>query len=217
MRQMLSQSVPQVFSSIITIISVLVAMVFLNAPPDRACAFHGGSHVYRYGKSRREIFKILYPEAKDLGECKRFYRRNGERTNHQGVLSRRRIKKEFDIRNEELCVQTAKANKYANILMHIMGNLGNLQYVLVAVIGGALAIGGDVGLTVGSIASFLTFVKGTSAIPSAKSHNEVNSVVMALAGAQRVFDLMDQKVRRRFRLHHACECYGKRRATYRNR
>ncbi len=193
MRQMLSQSVPQVFSSIITIISVLVAMVFLSIPLTVLVLFMVAVMYTVTAKVGGKSSKYFTQRQKTLGSVNGFIE---EMVNGQKIIKvfchEEESKKEFDIRNEELCVQTAKANKYANILMPIMGNLGNLQYVLVAVIGGALAIGGDVGLTVGSIASFLTLSRNFSN-PVSQVSQQVNSVVMALAGAQRVFDLMDQK------------------------
>ena len=193
MRQMLSQSVPQVFSSIITIISVLIAMVFLSIPLTVLVLFMVAVMYTVTAKVGGKSSKYFMQRQKTLGSVNGFIE---EMVNGQKIIKvfchEEESKKEFDIRNEELCVQTAKANKYANILMPIMGNLGNLQYVLVAVIGGALAIGGDIGLTVGSIASFLTLSRNFSN-PVSQVSQQVNSVVMALAGAQRVFDLMDQK------------------------
>ncbi|MBQ2084106.1 MAG: ABC transporter ATP-binding protein, partial [Firmicutes bacterium] len=98
----------------------------------------------------------------------------------------------FDVKNEDLRVQTTRANSYSNILGPIMNNIGNLQYVVIAIVGGAIAIRGTSGLTLGDLAAFLTLSKNF-ARPVSMISQQINSVVMALAGAQRVFDLMDEK------------------------
>jgi ATP-binding cassette subfamily B protein len=97
----------------------------------------------------------------------------------------------FDSRNDELYDCAAKANTYANILMPIMGNLGNLQYALIAVLGGALAIGGVGGLTLGGIAAFLQLSRSFT-MPITQVSQQINAIVMALAGAGRIFRLMDE-------------------------
>jgi ATP-binding cassette subfamily B protein len=101
-------------------------------------------------------------------------------------------KKEFDKKNDDLCEQATAANRFANILMPIMGNIGNLQYVLIAAVGGALAIAGVGGVTLGAIASFLSLSKSFSG-PIGQISMQVNSIIMALAGAERIFGLMDEK------------------------
>ena len=98
----------------------------------------------------------------------------------------------FDKHNNELCENATNANRFANILMPVMGNLGNLQYVLIAVVGGALALGGIGGLTLGKIASFLQLSRSFTQ-PISQISQQLNMVVMAMAGAQRVFDLMDEE------------------------
>ena len=103
-----------------------------------------------------------------------------------------KAKEEFDKRNDELCRNATEANKFANILMPIMGNLGNLQYVLLAIVGGAMAISGFEGLTLGALASFLQLSKSFTQ-PISQVSQQLNMVVMALAGAGRIFALMDEK------------------------
>jgi ATP-binding cassette, subfamily B, multidrug efflux pump len=98
---------------------------------------------------------------------------------------------DFDQKNDELFGNADKANRYANIFMPIMVNIGNLQYVLIAIAGGALAIGGVGGLTLGGIASFLTLSKSFSQ-PITQIAQQLNSVIMAFAGAERIFKLMDE-------------------------
>lgn len=101
-------------------------------------------------------------------------------------------KKKFDQLNDELCESATNANKFANILMPIMGNIGNLHYALTAILGGILAINGIGGLTLGGIASFLQFTRSFT-MPFSQLSQQLNAIVMALAGAGRIFDLMDQE------------------------
>ena len=103
-----------------------------------------------------------------------------------------KAKEIFDQKNEELCKDASAANSFANILMPIMGNLGNLQYVLLATIGGTMALGGVGGMTVGTIASFLQLSRSFMN-PISQISNQLNMVVMALAGAERIFKLMDEE------------------------
>ena len=99
-------------------------------------------------------------------------------------------KAHFDEINDELCKNMTTANKFANILMPMLNNLGNLEYVLVAIIGGAIAIKGNGALTIGSIATFLQLTQSFNQ-PIMQMSNQLNSVVMALAGAGRIFELID--------------------------
>ena len=103
-----------------------------------------------------------------------------------------KAKENFDKINEELCENVNKANKYANILMPILNNLGNLEYALVAIIGGYLSIKGNYSLTVGAIASFLQLTKSFNH-PIMQLSQQINYVIMAFAGADRIFKLMDQE------------------------
>jgi ATP-binding cassette subfamily B protein len=101
-------------------------------------------------------------------------------------------KKNFDKVNDELFENMFSANKYANILMPVMMILGNLQYVLVAIVGGLLAVNGISAITVGTIAAFLQLTRNFNQ-PIARISQQINSVIVALAGASRIFELMDEK------------------------
>lgn len=101
-------------------------------------------------------------------------------------------KKQFDLLNEELCHNATKANRFANILMPVMANIGNIQYVLIAIVGGALAAIGIGGITLGAIAGFLQLSR-TLSMPVSHLSQQLNSIVMALAGAKRIFNLMDER------------------------
>ncbi len=192
MRQMLSQSIPQVFSSLLTILFVLAAMVALS--PLLTLVVLGMVVVIfkvtaRIGGKSAEYFKR---RQKVLGEVNGYAEEmlNGQKVIQ--VFSREKaVRETFDEKNQELFEHTTRANRYGIMLMPILGNLGNLQYVLLAVAGGMLAIGGGSSLTLGSLASFLTLSKSFSN-PVSQISQQINSVVMALAGARRVFDLMDE-------------------------
>lgn len=94
--------------------------------------------------------------------------------------------------NDELCESAYNANKFANLIGPINAQLGNLSYVVCAIVGGAMALGGFAGLTLGKLASFLTFNKSFN-MPISQVSQQLNSIVMAQAGAKRVFDLLDEK------------------------
>lgn len=192
MRQMLSQSIPQVFSSLLTIVFVLAAMAAIS--PLLTLLVLGMVLVIfqvtaRIGGKSAEHFK---KRQAVLGQVNGYVEEmiNGQKVVQ--VFSREKaVKKDFDEKNDELFIQTAKANRYGLILMPILGNLGNLQYVLIAVAGGLLAMGDHSALTLGGLASFLTLSKNFSN-PVSQISQQINSVVMALAGARRIFDLMDE-------------------------
>ena len=192
MRQMLSQSIPQVFSSLLTIVFVLAAMAAIS--PLLTLLVLGMVLVIfqvtaRIGGKSAEHFK---KRQAVLGQVNGYVEEmiNGQKVVQ--VFSREKaVKEDFDEKNDELFIQTAKANRYGLILMPILGNLGNLQYVLIAVAGGLLAMGDHSALTLGGLASFLTLSKNFSN-PVSQISQQINSVVMALAGARRIFDLMDE-------------------------
>ncbi len=196
LRQMLSQSIPQLINSTVTIVTVFCAMVytswlltifvliciFLMLQVTKMIAGRSG--------------KYFAAQQQSIGKVNGFIE---EMISGQKVVKvfchEEKAKKDFDALNEELFVNADQANKYANILMPIMGNLGNLQYVLIALIGGALATAGISGLTLGAIVAFLTLSKSFTQ-PVTQIAQQLNSVVMALAGAERIFELMDEEPER---------------------
>ena len=193
LRQMLSQSIPQMFSSAISIISVFCAMVYISLPLTAlvivmvfvmmsVTKMIGGKSAVYFGK-----------QQKALGAVNGFIE---EIVNGQKVVKvfthEEETKKDFEKINEELCNDAAQANKYANILMPIMGNLGNLLYVLIAIAGGILSAKGVSSLTVGAISSFLMLSKSFT-MPVNQISQQLNSIIMALAGAERIFELMDEE------------------------
>ena len=192
LHQMLSQSVPQVFSSIMTIIFVFCAMVYTSGALTLLIIFMvivlffvmkniGGKSAAHFVRQQKSLGKVNgYIEEMINGQkvVKVFC--------HEG-----RVKAEFDVMNDELCGHATSANKFANIFMPVVVNIGNIQYVLVAIVGGALAISGVGALTLGGIAAFLQLSKSFM-MPISQVSQQLSSVVMALAGAERIFQMMDE-------------------------
>ena len=194
LRQMLSQSIPQMFNSVVMIIVTFFAMLFKNVWLTLVvllcvCCM---LLVTRYIASRSA--KYFIRQQMKLGDLNGYIE---EMINGQKVIKvfchEQEAEKGFDEVNDALCESAYQANKYANILMPIMINIGNIQYVIVAMAGGFMALGGfDTGITLGVIAAFLQLSKSFSN-PISQISQQLNSVIMGLAGAQRIFDLMDEE------------------------
>ena len=192
LRQMLSQSIPQVFSAIVSMITVLLSMfttnVYLTLVVIAMVVIMIFVSKYLGGNSSRFFVK----QQEDLGKLDGYIEEMMEGQKVVKVFNyEEESKKKFDELNENLCDSNTKANMYANILMPCIMNIGNLGYVLVAVIGGMLSVNGI--LTIGSIAAFLQFVKAFTN-PLGQVSQQMNSIVMALAGAERIFELIDEQV-----------------------
>ena len=192
LRQMLSQSIPQVFSAIVSMITVLLSMfttnVYLTLVVIAMVVIMIFVSKYLGGNSSRFFVK----QQEDLGKLDGYIEEMMEGQKVVKVFNyEEESKKKFDELNENLCDSNTKANMYANILMPCIMNIGNLGYVLVAVIGGMLSVNGI--LTIGSIAAFLQFVKAFTN-PLGQVSQQMNSIVMALAGAKRIFELIDEQV-----------------------
>ena len=192
-RQMLAQSIPQMFSSLITIISVFFAMLFTSWQLTIFVLCFVFIMLQVTGRVAGKSGYYFIRQQKALGDVNGYIE---EMINGQKVIKvfchEEKAKEIFDQKNEELCKDASAANSFANILMPIMGNLGNLQYVLLATIGGTMALGGAGGMTVGTIASFLQLSRSFMN-PISQISNQLNMVVMALAGAERIFKLMDEE------------------------
>ena len=193
MRQMLAQSIPQMFSSLITIISVFFAMLFTSWQLTIFVLCFVFIMLQVTGRVAGKSGYYFIRQQKALGDVNGYIE---EMINGQKVIKvfchEEKAKEIFDQKNEELCKDASAANSFANILMPIMGNLGNLQCVLLATIGGTMALGGAGGMTVGTIASFLQLSRSFMN-PISQISNQLNMVVMALAGAERIFKLMDEE------------------------
>ena len=193
LRQMLAQSIPQMFSSLITIISVFFAMLFTSWQLTIFVLCFVFIMLQVTGRVAGKSGYYFIRQQKALGDVNGYIE---EMINGQKVIKvfchEEKAKEIFDQKNEELCKDASAANSFANILMPIMGNLGNLQYVLLATIGGTMALGGAGGMTFGTIASFLQLSRSFMN-PISQISNQLNMVVMALAGAERIFKLMDEE------------------------
>ncbi len=194
LRQMISQSIPQVFSSIITITSVFIAMLSISVWLTLivvATVFIMFTVTAKIGGKSAKYFA---KQQESLGDVNGYIE---EMINGQKVVKvfcyEDKAKDAFDKRNNELRDNAFRANKYANILMPIMANIGNLQFVLIATAGGTLAINGVGALTLGGIASFLNLSKSFN-MPIAQVSQQINYFAMALAGAERIFNLLDEEV-----------------------
>ncbi len=191
LRQMLSQSIPQVFSAMVTMITILISMfstnVYLTLVVLAMVILMIFVSKYLGGNSSRYFVK----QQEDIGKVDGYIEEMMEGQKVVKVFNyEEESKKKFDELNEQLCDSVSNANMYANILMPCIMNIGNLGYVLVAVIGGILSVNGI--LTIGSIAAFLQFVKAFTN-PLGQVSQQMNSIIMALAGAERIFELIDEE------------------------
>lgn len=193
LRQMLSQSVPQILSASVSVVFVFFTMLFTNWALTivviLGCFIMLGTIKFITGKSSQYFVR----QQISLGDINGYIE---EMIGGQKVVKvfchEEKAKENFDKHNAELMKNAYKANKYANILMPIMQNLGNLQYVFIAIVGGLLAVNGLAGTTLGIIAAFLNLSKSFTQ-PLGQCSQQLNAIIMALAGAQRIFMLMDEE------------------------
>ena len=194
LRQMLSQSIPMVFSSIITIIAVFIAMISLSVHLTVIVLLALSVMIFVAKKIGGKSGEYFIRQQTSLGKTNGFIEEmiSGQKVvkvfNHE-----EEAKKQFDRLNEELFENATEAHRFANILMPVMGNIGNIQYVIISIFGGALAVFGIGGVTLGTIASFLQLSRTFSG-PVSRVSQQLNFIVLALAGAKRIFNLMDQPV-----------------------
>ena len=192
LRQMISQSIPQLINSSITIIGVLASMIILNIPLTLLTLVLVGLMLVVTKKATGMSGKYFVKQQKNLGEVNGFIE---EMMGGQKVVKvfchEEENMERFDKINEELCDSSYNANKFANILGPINAQIGNISYVIIAIVGGALALGGVGGFTLGGLASFLTFNKSLN-MPINQVSMQFNSIIMALAGGERIFRLLDE-------------------------
>ena len=194
LRQMISQSVPQVIVSGITILSVFVSMIIISLPLTCISVFMVIVMLFVSKHITSRSGKYFYQQQINLGKVNGFIEEMMEGQKVVKVFTHEEeAKKDFDKVNEELFESAYEANKYANILMPLIGNLGYVSYVLVALIGGVLAINGYTNLSIGALASFLQLNRSFNN-PIGQISQQVNMVLMALAGASRIFALLDEEV-----------------------
>ena len=193
LRQMISQAIPQALMSLFTIIVTFISMLVLS-PILTVLAFVViGIMMKVTGKIGGNSGKYFVKQQNSLADVTGFVeeRMNGQRVvkvfNHERISEQ-----EFDELNEALFESASQANKFANMMGPVIGNIGNLQFVLTAVLGGFLSVAGVGGITLGVMASYLQFTKSFTQ-PFMQVAQQFNSIVMALAGAERIFALIDEE------------------------
>ena len=193
LRQMISQSIPQLVNSAATIVSVFISMIILNIPLTILTLIMVAIMVFTTGKVAGKAGSYFMKQQKSIGELNGFIEEMMEGQKVVKVFCHEEESiKDFNKLNEQLFDSANNANAFANILMPINVNLGNLSYVACAILGSILAISGVTSLTLGALASFLQLNKSFSH-PISQVSQQLNSIIMALAGAERVFSLLDEE------------------------
>ena len=194
LRQMISQSIPQMLSSVITIVSTFISMIVLSIPLTLLIIVMVAAMVGVVRKIGSQSGKYFIRQQKDLGVLNGYIEEMMEGQKVVKVFCHEEeTKKKFYELNDGLFDSAKNANIYANILMPVMANLGNINYVITLAVGSILAINGVGGLTLGALASFLQLTRSFN-MPITQVSQQFNSIIMALAGAERVFDLLDEPV-----------------------
>lgn len=193
LRQMISQSIPQLFNSAITIFSILSMMLILSIPLTLLTLAMVALMLFVTMQVTKRSGKNFIAQQKNLGKLNGFIEETmtGQKVVKVFCHEEESIKT-FDQLNEELYQSAYKANAFANMIGPVNAQMGNANYVIVALVGGLLALNSYAGFTVGGLASFLTFNKSFS-MPINQVSMQFNSIIMALAGAERVFKLLDEE------------------------
>lgn len=193
LRQLVSQAIPQVFNSVITIVSVLTMMFVLSVPLTFVSLAMVGINIFASKKVGSLSSKYFIAQQKSLGALNGYIEEMVEGQKVVKVFTHEeKCIEDFNALNEQLCDSANNANKFGNILGPINAQLGNLSYVVVASVGGALALNGIGGFTIGGLASFLTYNKSFN-MPINQLSQQLSSIIMALAGCERIFALLDEK------------------------
>lgn len=194
LRQMISQSITQVLNSIITVVSIIAMMLVLSIPLTLLSIAMVGVMFFVSAKASKVSGKNFVAQQSNLGKLNGFIEEtmSGQKVVKVFCHEDESVER-FDEMNEALYQAAYKANAYASILGPINAQLGNTSYVLCALVGGLLALNSFAGFTVGALASFLTFNKSFS-MPINQIATQFNSILMALAGADRIFKLLDEEV-----------------------
>ncbi len=194
LRQLISQSIPQVVNSAFSILVTFTSMLMLNVPLSMLSLFMVVILLTVARKIASQSSKHFHNQQNDLGRVNGFIEEmmDGQKVvkvfNHE-----ERAKEDFRKINQELRYSATNANIYANILMPVSANIGHISYVLCAMLGATLALHGYAGLTLGTLVSFLALNRSFTN-PITQISQQINSVIMAMAGADRVFTLLDEEV-----------------------
>ncbi|MDE7260075.1 MAG: ABC transporter ATP-binding protein/permease, partial [Lachnospiraceae bacterium] len=191
-RQMVSQSMPQIFNSTITIVSVLISMIVLSVPLTLVTLVMVAVMLVVTKKTAGLSGSYFLQQQKDLGKVNGFIEEmmEGQKVVKVFCHEEENIRR-FNELNDNLYHSADKANYLVNIVGPVNMQLGNVSYVICAIVGGVLAISGISGLSLGALASFLTFNKSFN-MPINQVSQQFNSIVMAMAGAERIFKMMDE-------------------------
>ena len=193
LRQMISQSMPQFLNSIISIVSVFISMLLLNIPLTLVTLVMVGVTLFATKKIGALSARYFIAQQKDIVTVNGYIE---EMMNGQKVVKVFTHEEEsiadFNRLNDQLFHSADNANKFGNILMPVNAQIGNISYVLCAIVGGILALGGYGGFTLGKLASFLTYNKSFGQ-PINQLSMQLNNIVMALAGSERIFALLDEQ------------------------
>lgn len=192
LRQLISQSLPQILNSVITVVSVFVSMVILNIPLTILTIVMVIVTTVVTKKFAGFSSRYFLSQQRDLGKVNGFIEEmlNGQKVVKVFTHEQENIEA-FDKINDELFESAYNANMYSNMLGPVNAQIGNLSYVLCALAGGVMALSGFGGLTLGKLASFLTFNKSFN-MPISQVSQQFNSIIMALAGCDRIFSLLDE-------------------------
>lgn len=193
LRQMVTQSIPNFLSSIVTVIAIFLAMLATSWQLTIVVLVSLTAMLSISSRVARKSGSYFVAQQKTLGKTNGYIE---EMINGQKVIKvfthEQKAKQQFDVLNEELAGDAFNAHRFANILMPIMGNISYIQYVVVAIVGGFFALSGIGALTLGAIASFLQLSR-TINMPINQMASQLNSVAMALAGTKRIFALLDEQ------------------------
>ncbi len=192
-RQMVSQSMPQVFNSAITIVSVLISMVILSVPLTIVTLVMVAVMLVVTARTAGISSRYFLQQQRDIGKVNGFIEEmmEGQKVVKVFCHEEENIRK-FEELNDNLYHSADRANYLVNIVGPVNMQLGNVSYVVCAIVGGALALSGISGLTLGALASFLTFNRSFNG-PINQVSQQLNSIVMAMAGAERIFKMMDEE------------------------
>ncbi len=193
LRQMISQSIPNMLSCTMTIIAVLFSMIYLNVFLTMFIVLFSIITVFISRKLAKNSAKYFMKEQRSVGKVNGYIEEmlNGQKVVKVFTHEEKSIEA-FDKLNEDLMNNSYNANKYANITMPVAGNLGYLEYALVALISTYLTINNIMPLSIGTIISFLHLTRSFQQ-PVNQLTNQLNSIIMALAGASRIFEMMDER------------------------
>lgn len=193
LRQMISQSIPQLINSVVTIISVFISMCILSLPLTGVTLVMIAVMLFCSGKILGKSSKYFMEQQQNLGKVNGYIE---EMMNGQKVVKvfchEDECKKDFKALNDHLYECATRANKFVNIMGPVNGQLGHLSYLSCVIVGAILALNNMTGLTLGALASFLTLNRNFN-MPINQISQQFNSIVMAMAGADRIFKLMDEK------------------------